>query len=154
MKKKLGFLLATLLIFGGGCNSTPTTPQSLNKDLTFIDTELFDKDLLASMSQESEAITVKMIGPVSINHIPNRLSKWFGAIKEKEGRVNIDPKITPSDSSSKLPIALVVGLLPTAYSYLKNERSYGPAVNYDVTISYDPDTGMVKKVLFTHKNKK
>jgi hypothetical protein len=39
------------------------------------------------------------------------------------------------------------------YNFLKEEWSYGFATNYNATIFYNSESGMVKKVVFTKKPK-
>lgn len=96
MKHMLVYLLALLLV--SGCNSTPEKTQGELKNMSFMDTEEFDKNLSDSMSFNTDPITVTMIGAVSINQIPARLGKWFSAVRARDGRVDI-----VSTSISKLP---------------------------------------------------
>jgi hypothetical protein len=66
------YCLAACLI--SACASTQKTQAELEK-VTFIDVDIFDQELSASMSAKTEKITVSMLAPVSINEIPERLSK-------------------------------------------------------------------------------
>lgn len=144
MKK---FLYTCILLGLTACFATTPnkTPREL-ENVTFIDTTVFDKDLKDSMSAQIATITVTPIGTLSVNQIPERLSKWLGAISDKNGRVEIEPKMEGARS-----LSLLVSLLPLTFQYLQNESSYGLAGNYDVTIFYEPETGTVKKVVFTKR---
>ncbi|OQY55965.1 MAG: hypothetical protein DRR08_13195 [Candidatus Parabeggiatoa sp. nov. 2] len=144
MKQILVYLLAALL-FSGCVASTPTKTQSELENLSFMDTSVFDQNLSESMSADTENINVAITGPVSINQIPKRLGKWLSMVVDKQGRVNVEPK-----TNTKV-LGAVLGLLPTAYSFLKEEWSYGSVVNYNATIFYEPETGLIKKVVFTKR---
>lgn len=143
--KSLSLILAVLLV--GGCTAStpikraPNQPEHLN----FMDTDVFDNNLSQSMSVDTENIHVAITGQVSINEIPERLGKWLSAVVDKQGRVGVEPK-----SNTKF-LGAFLGLLPTVYSFLKEEISYGPALNYNATIFYQPDTGLIDQVVFTKK---
>ena len=155
-KKILMYLL--MLVFISACESTPTKTNSDLKNLSFVDMEDFDENLSKSMSADLNTIQVKIIGPVSINQIPERLRKWFTVVREKNGRVDLTEtkkhrkKNGDHESGmSKVPIILFVSALPSAYKYLKNESVYGNAANYNVKIYYNPDSGKIEKLIFQKK---
>ena len=143
MKKILVYGLATLFLIG--CAVTPKSQLEL-ENVVFIDTDTFDKDLSSSMAADTKAITVTMLAPMSINQMPTRLGKWLSAISDKDGRVDVEPKPTTTKS-----LSLMLGLLPMAYNYLKEEFSYNSASNYNATIFYNQKLGTVKKIVFTKK---
>ena len=58
-------LIITLIILVLiGCNSTSTKSKIELENIRFIDTEMFDKDLMQSMKANSETITVSIIGNI------------------------------------------------------------------------------------------
>ncbi len=152
MKLIITLIILVLL----GCNSTPTKSKIELENLRFIDTEMFDKDLIQSMKANSETITISIIGNISINNIPERLGKWLSIVMNKQGNVYFN-KIKSTNialnerTTGVEPVSLVIGVLPTAYKFLKKEASYGLAGNYNVTVFYIPDNGNIKKIIFTKK---
>lgn len=147
-------LIITLIILVLiGCNSTPTKSKIDLENIRFIDTEIFDKDLIQSMKADSETITISIIGNISINNIPERLGKWLSIVMNKKGNVYFNK--VKSNKNERItgvePVSLVIGVLPTAYKFLKKEASYGLAGNYNVTVFYIPDNGNIKKIIFTKK---
>jgi len=136
------YCLAACLI--SACASTQKTQEELEK-VTFIDVDIFDQDVSASMSAETEEITVSMLAPVSINQMPERLSKWLNVVSKKGGHIEITPK--PMGKSA----TWLLGLLPFVMPHLKEEWLYGAATDYNAKIFYQPDTGKVEKVVFTQK---
>lgn len=162
MNKLLIYFL--VLVFISACESTPTknpTPTQNSSELmnlSFVDLEDFDKTLSKSMSANLNTIEVKMIGPVSINQIPERLGKWLSVVRDKKGRVDLTPKTKPHKSNgdneigtSKLPVLLILAALPSTYKFLKNENIYGIAANYNVSIFYNPDSGQIERLIFHRK---
>lgn len=145
MKNLLSYCLIILGVIGCSTSGPPKTPSEL-ENVVFIDTNVFDKDMVDSMSTKTDTINVTPVGQLSINQMPERLSKWLGAISDKKGRVEIEPKATGTKS-----FAFLLSLLPFAYDYLKSETSYGLAGDYNATIFYEPDTGVIKKIEFVRK---
>jgi len=146
MLTKTFYLLAASLLLISGCTHTPTTAKH-SENLSFMDTDVFDKNLSSSMSADTETISIAITGDVSINQIPNRLGNWLSAVVDKQGQVEVEPK------TRSLGLAAIFGLLPAAYQYLKKEFLYGDAEDYNATIFYDRDTGLVNKVVFTKRAK-
>lgn len=144
MKALTVFIVALIV---AGCTASTPTKISPNESeyLSFMDTDVFDKNLSKSMSTDTENIHVAITGQVSINEIPDRLGKWLSVVVEKEGRVDVEPK-----SNTKF-IGAVLGLMPTAYRFVKEEIFYGPADDYNATVFYTPETGLIKKVVFRKK---
>jgi hypothetical protein len=144
MKLIITFILLVLI----GCNSTATKSQIELANIRFIDTEIFDKDLIQSMKANTETITVSIIGNISINNIPERLGKWLSIVMNKQGKVDFN---TNERTTGVEPLSLAIGVLPTAYKFLKKEASYGLAGNYNVTIFYIQANGYINKIIFTRK---
>lgn len=116
--------------------------------VTFVDTVVFDQRLASAMSYGMETITVTLLTSCSINEIPTRLGHWLNVIADKGGRVELEPKTEKS-------LALLFGLfsvLPATYKFLRQEFKYGVAGNYNATIHYQSESGMVKKIVFFKKS--
>jgi hypothetical protein len=153
-------IITVILLVLIGCNSTPIKSQIELANVRFIDTEIFDKDLIQSMKANTETITISIIGNISINNIPERLGKWLSIVMNKQGNVYFN-KIKPNRKIAQYErttgveaVSLMIGVLPTAYKFLKKEASYGLAGNYNVTIFYMQDNGFIKKIIFTKITKK
>jgi hypothetical protein len=150
-------IITVIIIVLLGCNSTPNKSQIDLENIRFIDTEIFDKNLLQSMKANSETITISIIGQISINNIPERLGKWLSIVMDRQGNVYFNKLKSNTDiplnerTISAEPVSLLIGVLPTAYKFLKKEASYGLAGNYNVTVFYIPENGLIKKIIFTRK---
>ncbi len=150
MKKIFVYGFATLLL--SGClvvvpNSQVDSGKVYQKleDIAFVDTNTFDNNLSGSMSAKTEDITIKMLAPASINEIPRRLNKWLSAVSEQKGHVYIEPKTTSMSSIWAL------SLLPKVYKLFVDNNSYNSAGDYNATIFYNLESGMIKKVVFSKK---
>ncbi len=149
-----------ILFFLGGCASESTKIQKNMESLSFIDMEAFDNDMNQAMSVDTKNIDVVLTGEVSINALPDRLGKWLSVVVDKQGRVDTkNIKSSPNEGENSemtekertLGLSLLLGLLPKAYDFLTKEQSYGAAGDYNATIFYDGETGLVEKVVFTKK---
>ncbi|MDM8569194.1 hypothetical protein QUF50_06755 [Thiotrichales bacterium HSG1] len=151
MKHILIYFLTIISISSCVSNSTK---ENLG-NLRFIDVDTFDQELSESMIANTETITVSMIGKVSVNAIPKRLGRWLSVVIAKDGQVDFKtttkPKPVNERTTGSLPIGIIVGVLPTAYDFFKNEFSYGPAANYNAIIYYQSDSGLLEKLLFINK---
>ncbi|MCK5718104.1 MAG: hypothetical protein KAH77_11495 [Thiomargarita sp.] len=128
-----------------------TLPSSQTK-LVFMDTNTFDSDLSRSMSANPDSITVSMVGDVSINKIPPRLNTWLGAVKDKEGSLDVKAEPEESKKRSLALLVAVVTALPGFYSQLKTWVSYRDTSHYNAQIYYDSKTSKINKIVF-HKKK-
>ena len=147
MKQILAYFLVALFLNACG-SSMPTKSQSQLNNLSFIDTEIFDKNLLKSMSVDTETITVAMIGDVSVNHIPERLGKWLSTVDNRNGHVSFEAKTSSQQgqvdderTTDAVSVGLVLGVLPTAYGFLKEEYVASLVEKYNAILVYDPKNG-------------
>ncbi len=151
MKQILISLLFILFLNGCASSSSPKTQELEN--INFTDTDVFDKNLLESMSGNTQNIDINMIGNISVNKIPERLGRWLSVINE-EGQLNLKRTAVAADEpKTTKSVGMVLGLLPTVYGFFKKKLTYGAAVQYNATIFYHPGTGLIKRVNFTKKKK-
>jgi len=130
-----------------GCLATkPQKSQEALENIMFSDTGTFDENLVDSMSANVNSIMVTSLGQLSVNQIPERLSKWFGAVADKEGRIEVEPNTVGAKS-----VGWIAGLLPIAYDFLKTELTYGMAGNYNVKVFCEPENGVIKQIMFIKK---
>ncbi|MBE9562989.1 MAG: hypothetical protein IMF12_09030 [Proteobacteria bacterium] len=151
------FICFLTIIFISSCASDPAKTNNELENLRFIDVDTFDQDLSKSMEADTEAITISMIGNVSVNKIPERLGRWLNVVTSKTGKVDFEPTTPPKPVDEKttgsLSVAAIISLLPTAYDLLKDEFSYSSATNYNAIIYYKPDSGLLETIVFRKKSK-
>jgi hypothetical protein len=145
MKLKIIYFFIALML--SSCTTQPHKTREQLENIHFIDTEIFDKNMLQSMYANTKNINVAITGEISINQMPERLGKWLGAVVEKQGRVDVKPEMMTKDFG----ISAFFALLPYAYNFVKEEFSYGISGNYNATIFYNPETGLIDKLVFTQK---
>lgn len=153
MKHILICFLTILFIVSCTFNQTKTKEELAN--LRFIDADTFDQNLSESMTNNTNTITVSIIGKVSVNKMPERLGKWLSVITTKMGKVDFKsttpPKPINERNTGSLAISAIIGLLPSTYGFLRDEIFYGPAENYDAILYYQADTGILEKITFINQ---
>ncbi|MDM8564392.1 hypothetical protein QUF74_01920 [Candidatus Halobeggiatoa sp. HSG11] len=151
------FIYFLAIMFMNSCASKHKKTEEELSNLRFMDADTFDKNLSESMMVDTKTITVSMIGKVSINNMPKRLSKWLSIITAKNGQVDFEPT-TPlkppvnERTTGSLSVGAIIGILPTAYDFLKDELSYGSAINYNAVLYYQPNNGLLERISFIKKN--
>lgn len=136
-----------LLLIMAGC----ATPSTLSDDVTFIDTDAFDKNLSNQMSSRQDTIEVASTSTFKINEIPERLSKWLDKVVDYKGTLDVDPKPEKQAQSVEWIISVLPTVYTIVYDYVGDKKLYSPAQYYNATVVYDPKTNLVKKVVFTKK---
>ncbi len=144
MKHIWWYGLITLLLCN--CGTTSSKPPSELENISFVDADVFDNQLLELMSADTNNIVVSMIGEISINQMPARLGKWINVVNEKGGQVGLEPKTTSRS------LSLLIGLLPSTYEFISQQLVYKPVENYNATIFYEPTTGKIQKMVFAKKS--
>lgn len=137
------YCLITLLLCS--CSAMSSKPHRELENISFVDADVFDNQLLELMSTDTNNIVVSMIGEVSINQMPARLGKWVSVVNEKGGQVGFEPKTTSRS------LSLLIGLLPPTYEFISEQLVYQSVGNYNATIFYDPATGKINKMVFVNK---
>lgn len=131
-----------------GCASTTTQPNTTPKaNINFIDMEVFDTDLSNAMTSHLSPITITPLAPINVNDMPERLGKWLTAVRERGGKIDIEPK-------TKSLVSLVSFLFSslTVYSdFFKKKSMYDTAVNYNVVMLYKPNSGKIENIKFMKK---
>lgn len=121
--------------------------DAASAELDFFDSSRFDSRLSASLDSGHDAVTTRFLGPVSVNEIPERMDKWFFMIEKYEGTVELEPTGPEARGFITDIIALTVG----AYNAIKEKMTYSPAKNYNAKVLYDPQTGIIERVVFVKK---
>lgn len=126
------------------------TPQEdvASAELDFFDSSRFDSRLSTSLRSGHDEVTTRFVGPVTVNDIPERMDKWFFMIEKYEGTVALEATGPEARGFITDIIALTVG----AYNAIKEKMTYSPAKNYNAKVLYDPQTGIIERVVFVKKD--
>ena len=116
-------------------------------ELDFFDSSRFDSRLSASLDSGRDEVTARFVGPVTVNEIPERMDKWFFMIEKYEGTVALEPTGPEARGFLTDIISLTVG----AYNAIKEKMTYDPARDYNAKVLYDPQTGIIERVVFLKK---
>jgi hypothetical protein len=137
MKYLLTLLWALTLT---ACASESAKPL---QNVNFMDLEVFDNNLERSMDAGTEDITVKVMGDLTINRIPERLGKWLSVVSEN-GQLDYEPKTKSLEA---------LAFLPALYDFVKEKLKYHSATEYDATVFYQQGTGKIDQIVFRKKHK-
>ena len=101
-------VLVTAIIFSG-CNNM--SPIQAKPEITFIDTQKFDRELSSSLSSINKPVEVNFHNPITPNEIPPRLEKWLSMVDKSGGKVNVSSPVgEPAPKSPALILGLFSGL--------------------------------------------
>lgn len=137
-----------------GDHPPPPVKPPTDPEISFFDTNNFDKQLSSSLRRGSETIVVTFEASSSVNAIPERLNKWFSAVEQYDGTVQFQPDPDyPVIARGFLPgiDSLIIGALTALYDAIANKILYGPAKSYNTTVYYIKGAGTMTKVVFTRK---
>lgn len=114
-------------------------------EIDFFDSESFDWRLSSVLRHDFPEATVKFMAPFTVNEVPKRLDKWFSAVREHGGTVDIkqDPKF-----KQRGLIGVAFSLLATAYDLAKEYFMYSQVKGYDAIMYYQKGTGVVTRLVF------
>ena len=112
-------------------------------ELVFLDSRIFDEELSSAMLGGSPEITVNVPVGFNLNKIPERIDRWFYAIKESGGKV----KAEPAEPKTRGLVSALIDIVVAIFVKLDEMRLYSPAEKYNAFLLYQED-GTVKKVLF------
>lgn len=117
--------------------------------LAFADLSMFDKELSRALKTNQEEIEVATISKFTTNEIPDRLGKWFYMVDKHDGKV----EIKSNDPTKRgIPgIGVGISLAISAVGAIRDKIMYSPSKHYDATLLYDPESGVVEKIIFKHK---
>ncbi|MAF20945.1 MAG: hypothetical protein CMI55_04770 [Parcubacteria group bacterium] len=117
--------------------------------LAFADLKIFDKELSRAMKTDNDEIEVALISKFTTNEIPERLGKWIYMVDKHEGKVEME---STDPTKRGIPgIGAGIGLMISAIGAVRDKIMYGPSKNYDATLLYEPESGIVEKIVFRRK---
>jgi hypothetical protein len=129
--------------------STPAPSEAPVRQLTFLDSQQFDDELRAALKQSVPDVTVKFHGAsVTVNHVPPRLDRWLYAISSRKGgsvKLLPDPE---RPATRGLGVMAALGLVTSAYAWVRDEIAYRPANDWNVIAYYDPAGEALTRVVF------
>ena len=89
------------------------------------------------------------ISKFTTNGIPDRLGKWFYMVDKHNG--NIEMKSTDPTKRGIQGAGMGLGFVASVYSAIRDKIMYNPAKYYDAVILYQPESGVVDKIIFKRK---
>lgn len=117
--------------------------------LAFADISIFDKELSKTMKTNRDEIEVAIISKFTTNDIPTRLGKWFYMVDKYGGKVEI--KSTDPTKRGIPGIGAGVSLMISAINVIRDKIIYSPSRHYNATLLYQPESGIVEKIIFKRK---
>jgi hypothetical protein len=121
--------------------------QKPEKEIEYFDSEVFDFKLGLAMRRDLPTVTVKPIVQFTVNDIPERLDKWFTAVKEYGGSVNL----RPDPEHKTRMIGAIFDLIVKGYQAVKELLLFKAAKQYNAVIYYIPGDGTITRAEFIHK---
>jgi hypothetical protein len=121
--------------------------------LRFVDSDMWEKDLIASMKAEQPTITVAFAGTdATMSDMPDRLEKWLFVINERddtETKFEPDPAFLTPKNPVPIGLALTIGV--AAWGIYKKYAHYAPSSDYNAIVLYHPSDGYLTRVIFVRK---
>ena len=129
------------------------TKGQVASQLRFVDSDMWENDLIASMKAEQPTITVAFAGTdATMSNMPDRLEKWLYVINERddtETKFEPDPAfLTPKNP---IPLGLAFSIGMAAWGMYKNWAHYAPSRGYNAIVFYHPSEGYLTRVIFVRK---
>jgi hypothetical protein len=140
--------LALSLVLSVACAATPAADAPV-RSLVFVDSQQFDDQLRAALSQEVPDVTVSFHGEsVTVNRVPERLDRWLYAISSRSGgSVQLQPD--PERAASRaIGIMAALSLASGAYRWVREEIAYRPARHWNAIAYYEPGGEALTRVVF------
>ena len=153
IKKTKVLLLASLVLFLMGCQSTPSSPA---KDkLTFVDSQSFDESMAASLTSNKTPVTIDFYSPITPNAIPPRIDKWMAMAQKSGGKISVtQPEGEPTPKNPMLLLGLFTGLWEVIGKLTKEKSAYSMEDsvknrNVNISLARNPQGNLyVNKIIF------
>jgi len=147
MRRAVAWVTVAAIVLA--CASKGTVASQLR----FVDSDMFEKDLIASMKADQPTITVAFAGTdATMSNMPDRLEKWLYVINERddtETRFEPDPAFLTPKNPIPLGIAFTIGM--AAWGVYKKWSHYAPSRDYNAIVFYHPSEGYLTRVIFVRK---
>jgi hypothetical protein len=123
------------------------------EDVTFFDSDAFDKDLGQAMSDHPTELHMAFAGPTNVNQLPARVNTWLSEVQRTDGRVTMrTAEATPS--GDRLGPSIIIDLIDMIMTLRDRKAAatmFGQAKQYDAVILYDSHTGLAKEIVFKRR---
>ena len=156
---KGGLIVFLMILLSLGSQSLSAAP--VKETLTFIDTQSFDSEFVASLANNDAPVTVDFYSAVTPNQIPQRLEKWMALAEINGGKISVtQPSGEMTPKNPLLLMGLFTGVWDLATKLKAEKSSYDmddAVKNRDVNINLarNPQGGLiVQKVVFIPKEVK
>lgn len=147
MKRLVAWTMVAAMLLA--CASKGTVASQLR----FVDSDMWEKDLIASMKAEQPTITVAFAGTdATMSDMPDRLEKWLFVINERddtETRFEPDPAFLTPKNPVPIGLAFTIGM--AAWGIYKKYAHYAPSSDYNAIVFYHPSEGYLTRVIFVRK---
>lgn len=128
-------------------------PAGQGNRLTFIDSRIFDVELLHLLENNKDMVEVTMAGHVPLTSIPPRLDRWIAKAAEG-GTVEILPQ--PSTRIFAFSLISMAFSSLGVWEKFREESAYEQAKKYDIKIYYKRDgdgDALIEKLVLTRRKK-
>ena len=154
------FGVICLLLSACASDMPPTTAKALAKpELTFVDLQSFDRELMASLSEPLPKVEVAFFDRITPSALPDRLQHWMVSVESGGGSVKVvPPKSSVTAKNPFLLISLVTSLWSASdmFKSMSNQSHYKSAQGFDAEIILkidDKGDSVVERVVFLKKLK-
>jgi hypothetical protein len=122
-------LIGAFLSLLSACSTSSREPAK--QEVTFIDLQKFDDEIVVSLSNIKDPVSVNFYSQVTPNEIPPRLQKMLSAVERSGGKVNISmPEGEPQFKDPTLVFSLFSGM----YSGIKAFISMRADMNLEESV--------------------
>ena len=132
----------------------PTTARLVtDRAVPFYDGKPFDQAVSEAMGTQAPSVTVPLLASTTVNSIPPRLGTWLAVVRDRGGKVDVQPDpeaLSTSDAQAKGWIDDGLIIIWRLIQTVKEWQLYKPAAEYDVMLYYRRG-GELTKVVFIHK---
>jgi hypothetical protein len=146
-------LAALAALCAAGLASGCASKGNKSTQIRFVDSQIFEKDLQASMKAEYPAITVAFAGTdATMSNMPDRLEKWLYVINERDDtEVRFEPDPTFLVPKNPIPLGLAFSIGMAGWNMYKNWAHYAPSRSYNALVFYHPSEAYLTRVVFVRK---
>jgi len=142
------FLPISLALAGCATDTIEPSSQAPKENLSFVDIDVFDRDLANSLNAGLPSVEVKFYEKVSPNALPSRLQKWVKSAEGTGGKVQVDPPEGELVARDPMVLLSLFGTLFSAARtaiQLQQENQLNAARQRDVVITLErrPDGQVV-----------
>jgi len=127
-----------------------------SRQLTFINSQVFDNNLSQAMGSQVGEIVVEVASRFSLDVLPERVEGWLVHIQQSGGKVEAEAQPVQTEVAMRgMPVVEVIELAlayrEKAKKKAETEAMYAPANTYHAKLYYQKESGTVDRVVFYHR---